>query len=137
MSFSHRPTLRIAASFFATIYLGFGIAFTLQPGTALKYFEFEIPVSPSAQQLAEHLIVLYAVRDLFMAVAIYAGAYFGDRRTLGWTLIAGGAVAFADGAVCRAEAGKGEWNHWGYAPMLVAVGGLLLGMLDGGKDKES
>jgi len=65
-----------------------------------------------------------------MGVAIYAAAYFGDRKTLGSILIAGSAVAFADGAVCRVQVGKGEWNHWSYAPVLTVVGGLLLGILD-------
>ena len=33
-----------------------------------------------------------------------------------------------DGAVCRrAQVGVGgEWNHWGYAPALTVVGGLLV-----------
>lgn len=65
-----------------------------------------------------------------MGLAIYLAAYFGDRKTLGWILVAGSAVAFVDGAVCRAE-GKGEWNHWSYAPVLTAVGSVLLGVLDG------
>lgn len=66
-----------------------------------------------------------------MGLAIHAAAYFGDRRALGWIMIAGSGVAFADGAVCRAQVGRGEWNHWGYAPVLTAVGGMLLGVLDG------
>lgn len=66
-----------------------------------------------------------------MGLAIYSAAYFGERKSLGWILIAGSAVAFVDGAVCRVMVGKGEWNHWGYAPMLTAVGGVLVGGLDG------
>ena len=64
-----------------------------------------------------------------MGLAIYATAYFGDRKSLGWILIAGSGVAVVDGAVCWAN-GKGEWNHWGYAPMLTVAGGLSLGVLD-------
>jgi hypothetical protein len=55
---------------------------------------------------------------------------FGHRKSLGWILLAGSAVAFVDSAVCRAQVGKGEWNHWGYAPMLTAIGSVLLGVLD-------
>ena len=65
-----------------------------------------------------------------MGVALYSTTYFGNRKSLGWTLIAGSGVAFVDGAVCRAYAGQGEWNHWGYAPILTAVGAALLGVLD-------
>ena len=65
-----------------------------------------------------------------MGLAIYSAAYFGNRKTLGWILIAGSGVAFVDGAVYQAPIGRGEWNHWGYAPALAAVGIVLLGVLD-------
>lgn len=65
-----------------------------------------------------------------MGLAIHSAAYFGDRKALGCILIAGSGVAFVDGAVCWAHVGKGEWNHWSYAPVLAAVGGMLLGTLD-------
>lgn len=72
-----------------------------------------------------------------MGLAIYSAAYFGDdedkqkkNKALGWILIAGSGVAFVDGGVCKMIVGKGEWNHWGYAPVLAAVGLGLLGVLD-------
>lgn len=126
---SQSPSLRIAASVFATIFVGFGINAMVRPDSALGFFEFQAPTSARDQKMVESLMVVYGVRDMFMGLAIYAAAYFGDRRTLGWIVVAGSGVAFADGAVCRAH-GKGEWNHWGYAPMLTAVGSLLLGVLD-------
>ncbi|KAI9718600.1 MAG: hypothetical protein M1812_004051 [Candelaria pacifica] len=127
---SSSSSLRMTASIFALIWLGFGIKFTIDPRSALSYFEFPIPTLHSDAKLADNLIVLYAVRDLFMGVAVLAAAYFGDRKTLGWMLIAGGGVAFADGAVCKRQVGKGEWNHWGYGPIVAVVGSLLLGVLD-------
>jgi hypothetical protein len=75
-------------------------------------------------------MVLYGVRDLFMGLAICAAAYFGNRKSLIWILVAGSGVAFVDGAVSHAQIGFREWNHWGYAPALSVVGGLLLGVLD-------
>ncbi len=129
-SFSQSPYLRIAASVFATILLGFGINGILRPRNALEFFEFEAPASASDQKLVDNLMVLYGARDLFMGLAMYSAAYFGDRKTLGWILIAGSGVAVVDGAVCRAQIGKGEWNHWKYAPVLAAVGSVLLGVLD-------
>jgi len=127
---SQSPYLRIAASLFGTIFLGFGINGILRPRNALEFFEFEPPASASDKKLVDSLMVLYGARDLFMGLAIYAAAYFGDRKTLGCILIAGSGVAFVDGAVCKAQIGKGEWNHWNYAPVLAAVGSVLLGVLD-------
>lgn len=64
-----------------------------------------------------------------MGLAINIAAYYGQRKAAGWILIAASAVAFADGVVCYMH-GKGEWNHWGYAPMLTVVGSVLVGVLD-------
>jgi len=130
-SFSQSPSLLIGASVFATIFVGFGINAILRPRNALSFFEFEAPASASDKNVVDGLMVIYGARDIFMGVAIYSATYFGDRKSLGWILIAGSGVAFVDGAVCRAMVGKGEWNHWSYAPVLTAVGSVLLGILDG------
>jgi hypothetical protein len=50
----------------------------------LEFFEVHIPSSASDKKLVDNLIVLYAIRDVFLGLAFYAAAYFGDRRTLGW-----------------------------------------------------
>lgn len=128
---SHSPYLRIAASVFGTIFLGFGINAMLRPANALEFFEFEAPASAADKKLVDSLMVIYGARDLFMGLAIHAAAYFGDRRALGWIVVAASGVAFVDGAVCRMNVSKGEWNHWGYAPVLTVVGSMLLGVLDG------
>lgn len=129
-SVSQSPSLRIAASVFATIFIGFGINAILRPQQALEFFEFETPASTSDKKVVDGLMIVYGVRDIFMGLAMYLAAYFGNRKSLGWILIAGSGVAFVDGAVCRTHAGKGEWNHWSYAPILTAVGSVLLGVLD-------
>jgi hypothetical protein len=129
-SFSQSPSLRVAASVFATIFLGFGINAMLRPRQALEFFEFEVPASAADKKVVDGLMVIYGARDIFMGLALYSAAYFGNHKSLGWILIAGSAVAFVDGAVCRAQVGKGEWNHWGYAPMLTAIGSLLVGVFD-------
>ncbi|KAF9781325.1 hypothetical protein BJ322DRAFT_1213340 [Thelephora terrestris] len=129
MTISHSPYLRIAASAVATIFIGFGFNAILRPENALTFFEWEPPTSASAKTLVDNLILLYGVRDIFMGVVINIAAYFGDRKALGWILIASSGVAFADGVICWNQ-GKGEWNHWSYAPMLVGLGSLLLGTLD-------
>jgi hypothetical protein len=127
---SQSPSLPIAANVFGTIWIGFGINAILRPISALSFFEFEPPASAADKKLVDSLMVVYGARDIFMGLAVYIAAYFGDCKALGWILVAGSGVAFVDGAVCWRN-GKGEWNHWGYAPMLGAVGGVLLGVLDG------
>lgn len=121
LSQSHYLTL--AATTFATIFTGFGINAILRPSNALTFFELSPPSSTADQNFVEALMIVYGARDIFMGLAIYAASYFGNRKTLGRILVAGSAVAFVDGAVCRVYAGKGEMNHWGYAPALTVVGG--------------
>ena len=129
-SLSRSPLLRIAASLFATIFVGFGVNAILQPQQALTFFEFKAPSLPADRQLVDALMVIYGARDLFMGLAIYATVYYGTRKALGAILIAASGVAFVDGAVCWAYAGNGQWNHWGYAPVIILVGSLLLDVLD-------
>ena len=129
MAISQSPYLRIAASAGATIAIGFGVNAILRPEHALTFFEWESPTSASAKTLVNNLLFIYGVRDIFMGAVINIAAYFGDRKTLGWILIATSCVAFADGLICWNQ-GKGEWNHWSYAPMLALQGSILLGILD-------
>ena len=93
-------------------------------------FEWVPPASASAKTLVNNLVVIYGVRDVYMGIVIYIAAYFGDSKTLGWIVIASSCVAFADGAICWIQQGKGQWNHWGYVLMLIGLGSLLLGAFD-------
>ena len=117
--------LLLAAHAFATIFTAFGINAILRPSHALTFFEFSPPASTADAKLVDSLMAVYGARDIFMGLAIYAAAFFGTKKSLGWTLIAASGVAVADGLVCYSH-GQGEWNHWGYAPMITVVGSLLL-----------
>lgn len=127
---SHSPYLSIAASIFATIFVGFGVNAMVRPRNGFEIFMFDLPASEADRKLVDSLMIIYGARDLFMGVAIYAAGYFGNRKALGSILIAGSAVAFVDGVVSKMQIGTGEWNHWGYAPALTAVGTMLLGVFD-------
>ena len=129
MPISQSSFLPIVASASATTFIAFGVNAILRPENALTFYEWEAPTAASAKNLVNNLMIIYGVRDIFMGLAMYSVAYFGNRKALGWMLIAASGVAFADGAVCWNQ-GKGEWSHWGYAPMLTVVGSLLLGILD-------
>lgn len=140
---SQSQSLRIAGSIFGSIFIAFGLNAILNPLSALSFFEIHPPPSSYStdQTLIDSLMIIYGARDIFMGLAIYSAAYFGNEnnnqrknKALGWILIAGSGVAFVDGGVCKTIVGKGEWNHWGYAPALAAVGLGLLGVLDRGRE---
>ncbi|KAK2753457.1 hypothetical protein FQN54_007847 [Arachnomyces sp. PD_36] len=126
---SQSPTLRIIGGIIAFIPLGFGINALLRPRNAFEFFEFEVPATPNEQRLVDNLMLFYGARDAFMAAALFVTAYYGNRKALGWLLIAAGAVAGVDGYAVNNQIGTGEWNHWGYAPVITTLGALLLGVL--------
>ncbi|KAF1992337.1 hypothetical protein K402DRAFT_416010 [Aulographum hederae CBS 113979] len=130
MPVSQSTSLIIIAYVFATVLIGFGINPIVQPDVALSFFEMQMPASAADRKLVEALLQVYGARDVFMGLAIGISAYAGHRRILGWVLLATSFVAIADGVITKGYAGTGEWNHWGYAPMVAINGGLLLGILD-------
>jgi hypothetical protein len=135
MALSNSPILLILSTTFATIFIASGINAFVRPQHALSFFELPYPTnsmtnSSTNRDLVDALLAIYGVRDIFMGLAMYATAYYQHKKSLGWIMIAGSAVAFVDGWVCQTYAGKGEWGHWGYAPMLTIVGSLLLGVMN-------
>jgi len=74
-------------------------------------------------------MVLYGAKDMFMAVAILGSTWFGTRKSAGLVVLAGGLCAGVDGWVVKAQAGTGEWNHWGYGGVMVGVGLAMLGVM--------
>ncbi|KAK5654237.1 hypothetical protein OQA88_7412 [Cercophora sp. LCS_1] len=118
--------LHLISHFVATLFVGFGVNAIVNPASALSFFEFVHPAGAGEVGLVNSLLAVYGVRDIFMGVAIYAAALAGTNKSLGLTMLAAGLVAAADGYVCFVH-GAGEMNHWGYAPLLVVTGGLLLG----------
>lgn len=121
--------LRLIACAFATICIGFGVNGLVNPQSAVSFFELDYSqIQTSDKPLIDTLLAAYAVRDIFMGVALYAAAFFGTKKTLGFITLAVGAVAGADGLICKTVVGHGEWNHWGYAPMAGLVGLALLVM---------
>ncbi|KAI7272070.1 hypothetical protein KC345_g7139 [Hortaea werneckii] len=128
---------RIAASAIATIFLGFGLYFTAYPYAAVTTFFFDKDPSFAAAASAakysddavvQAFILLYAIRDIFIAAALYAAAFLDvtDGKLLGMILIFGGCTAVGDGVICKTVIGFGEWDHFGYAPMLLGLGGYVL-----------
>ena len=141
MMLSTLPYLELVANLYATIFISFGILPFINPAMTLSFFELPYPQSsskspttadgpPDAKKTMDAVLIVYGVRDIFMGAAIYAAALCGTRQALGWIVVAAGCVAFTDGAVCKFMVGKGQMNHWSYAPVLVVLGGVMLGAFD-------
>jgi uncharacterized membrane protein len=126
---SHSRPLLLASTAIGTMCVGFGVNAILRPAHALSFFELEYPSEGVQRGVVDNLMVVYGARDIFMGLAAYIAAYWGSRRVVGGIMLATSLVAFVDGAVCWGN-GHGQWNHWGYAPMVLGVGGLLSGGLD-------
>ncbi|KAM7213676.1 integral membrane protein [Rhypophila decipiens] len=134
MAPSNLTYLPHVANLIGTIFIGFGMTAILRPTDALTFFEYHaLPTNASDQKMVHSLLAVYGVRDIFMGLAIYMSSWTGTRKSLGWMLILASAVAFADGYITLGTEGnvKGEWNHWGYAPVLTGLGAMLVGVFDG------
>lgn len=129
MAVSQSTPVTIATILFGFIAIGFGIFDLVDPTGGLTFFEFEPPVLASTKAVYDSFIYLIGIRDIFVGIAILATLYTGNRAVAGWIITAFSAVAFGDGVICY-QHGKGEWNHWGYAPMLTICGALLMGVAD-------
>jgi hypothetical protein len=114
--------MRFIAYAFAVVFTGFGLNVILNPVSALSFFELAYPILPAERKVIDPLLVVYGARDVFMGFALFATAYFGSPKATGWIYIAAGLIAVVDGVVCKTMVGAGEWNHWGYAPLLFGVG---------------
>ena len=140
MQLSTLPYLELPACFFASIFIGFGILWFVNPSHALSFLELSYPQATAkgpaksafaeAKKTMDAFSVVYGIRDVFMGAAIYAAALCGTRQALGWIVIAAACVAGTDGAVCKFMVGKGEMNHWSYAPCMLVLGAVMLGAFD-------
>lgn len=130
MPLSNSRYLSGLASIFGTIFIAGGFNAIFRPTNALELFELNAAAAVSDQSLIDSMMLIYGVRDIFMGLAMYSAAYFGNHKSLGWIVIAGAGVAFVDGLACWLYVGKGQWNHWGYTPMVGVVGIMLLGIFD-------
>lgn len=127
-----RPTriIPLIATLFGTITLGFGLNYLIRPYAAFETFGLPYVSNAADQEIVNSFCRLFGVKDVFMGVSLYTAVLFGSRRTLATLLLAVGLGAMADGAIVKAHAGTGEWNHWGYGSVVVVFGVLgSLGVL--------
>lgn len=80
--------------------------------------------------MGANLLLFWASRDLYMGLTAMAAWYEGDRRSLGWMYLIGAGVAVSDGIMSQREVGAGAWKHVMWVPVVIGIGGGLLGWFD-------
>lgn len=123
------PILKGMATIFGTIFIGFGLAYTLYPRAAYPSIGLPSPTTPRDADIMDAVITLFGAKDLFVGISILAATWLGNKRTAGILLVAGAACAAVDGWVVKGFTGTGEWNHWGYGTVMGTVGTLMTGLL--------
>ncbi|KAL1601572.1 hypothetical protein SLS60_006487 [Paraconiothyrium brasiliense] len=122
MPLSTSPILRIPATFFGIVFLGFGVAYTLYPRAAYPTIGLPSPTTPRDAEIVDAIMVLFGAKDLFVGLSILAATWLGNRKVAGLLLMAGSGCAAVDGWVVNRFTGEGEWNHWGYGVVMGIVG---------------
>ena len=106
-----------------------GINALLRPESALAMLQFPAPSGLEAQKLAHSLILIFGARDLALGLAMLGVWYTGHREALGWVVLSVLPIVIADGLASRYQIGRGEWNHWAFAPVVLGLGAGLLGWI--------
>ncbi|KAK4935473.1 hypothetical protein LTR10_023489 [Elasticomyces elasticus] len=117
------------ACFLGLVPFALGINALLRPESALALLQFAAPPQPEAQKLTKSFIYMQGARNLAYGFTTLAIWYTGHREPLGYAAFAGMFIVLVDGFVARYQLGRGEWNHWAFAPVSVAVGAGLLGWI--------
>ena len=129
---SQSPYLFHAAAGFGSMPLLIGTFALFRPRAALEHlFEFPAPKDPNAQKLVDNLMLLFGARDMFLGTATALTWYYGHRELLGCMMLAGSGVVLIDGAVSHRQIKRAELKHWGFVPVMLVLGGGLLGWFDG------
>lgn len=123
------PLLKALSTLFGTIFLAFGLSYTLYPRAAYPTIGLPSPTTPRDAAIMDAVMTLFGAKDLFVGVSILAATWVGNRRVAGVLLVAGGLCAAVDGWVVKGFTGTGEWNHWGYGGVMGVVGVVMMGVL--------
>ncbi|KAJ4287664.1 hypothetical protein N0V90_012367 [Kalmusia sp. IMI 367209] len=81
MPLSTHPALRVLSTVFGTIFLGFGVAYTLYPRAAFSSIGLPSPTTPRDADIMDAVITLFGAKDLFVGVAIHAALWMGNRKS--------------------------------------------------------
>ncbi|KAH8893963.1 hypothetical protein GQ53DRAFT_745366 [Thozetella sp. PMI_491] len=121
------PFLPNTAAFIGLVPTLLGFSALVWPRSVLTNFEFPAPKTPDGLRLSDSLCQLFGVRDVALGLMVLVIRLRGDRVMLGQSLLLGALLPLGDGAVSLSHIGGGAWKHWAFIPVMVAVGGALMG----------
>ena len=117
---------RILAVLLGFMPLAIGVQGLLNPANHLASMNFPGPTAPSDALVANALMRVTGVRNVFMGASIALGAALGDRKLLSALLLLTVGVVGADASIIRATGVGGEWGHVGILGVLAGLGGWIL-----------
>ncbi|KAF2209230.1 hypothetical protein CERZMDRAFT_100742 [Cercospora zeae-maydis SCOH1-5] len=127
---SQSPLLFKIAGLGSLFPLSLGLIGTIAPYSGFKIFSLPEPSTPQARKQGADLMMFWASRDVYMGLTALAAWHEGAGRVLGWLYLCGTLVAISDGVQSVRETGGGAWKHVMWCPVVVGIGGGLLGWFD-------
>lgn len=109
----------------------FGLHALVKPEAVLKSINFPVPTQPESRKLTASLMRIYGIRNVAISYLLTLIWTTGNQRLMATGLVAGLAMTITDGFVSISQIGGGEWNHWGFTPVIAAVQAGLLGYFQG------
>ncbi|KAM0316317.1 hypothetical protein ACHAPQ_011362 [Fusarium lateritium] len=103
----------------------FGINLVTRPEATLRHLQFPIPADPQARKLVRGITRIYGSRNLVISFLFFNISLTGDTKLMTLAYLGALAMALTDGFVARSVIGYGEWQHWSFVPVCVA---LMLGL---------
>lgn len=106
--------------------LTLGLNALIRPSSGLAVFQIPPPKDPYGHKIALGLIRVYGARNTTLGLCVLAMWYYSRFEVMGWACLVSCLMIVTDGFVAREVIGRTEWNHWGFAPVGVALGLSLL-----------
>ncbi|KAK2606479.1 hypothetical protein QQS21_003172 [Conoideocrella luteorostrata] len=126
MSYTSQTLIHRGTLVFGTLPVFLGLNALIRPEAALKAIDFPIPPDGKAQETVFSIIRFYGIRNIAIGYSTILIGIAGNRRLLALNLIGGLAISLVDGFVIKSLRGRGQWKHWGFAPLVL---GLVVALL--------
>ena len=128
------PYLANAAAIIAIFPAAIGTVALTRPDLALRLIDFPDPPEKDKKVLTHGLMQYVGARGVAVGLTTLAIWWYGRGTEIGTKLLGVAQlgltfVVSVDGLVSRKVIGKGEWNHWGFAPVSLGIGVGLLGLV--------
>lgn len=105
-----------------------GLAALVNPLIFLGAFDLEAK-TPEGRKVARDLLIVYAGRDIALGFGLTAAAYYGHKEIQGWSMVGVAAIAFLDGLVSKGNVEGGQWKHWFFLGLSLAISAGCFGYI--------